>query len=250
MVSELQSTQILTIEDILSRYYFLEWVKDVAYELDIPTSQNKDDLIDAILAKYQARRIDAESIYEHLIETLPKYRLKQIAEDNGLSVKGTRDELIDRILESLNFEPIVKKIRAPCSTCSDDTIQEMHFSNNWKATHRVCGICGHETKLITNQTPTTSEKVSNYKPLQATQGQEELQAGMIRIAVDTGTMVGASIAVLLSVIVSTEHQYGTLFAVGLGLLSSISCLIILLLTRSLWSERFFTFLLRREKKRS
>lgn len=248
-MSELQSTQILTIEDILSRYYFLEWVKDVAYELDIPTSQNKDDLIDAILARYQARRIDAESIYEHLIETLPKYRLKQIAEDNGLSVKGTRDELVDRILDSLNFEPIVKRVSAHCSICSNDTIQEMHFSNNWKATRSVCDVCGHETKLIVSKTPTASKNVSYSTSPQGPQDQEELQAGMIRIAVDTGTIVSVSIAVLFSVFASTDGTYGVLSSISLGLLSALACSVALLFTRSLWSERFFVFLLRREKRR-
>lgn len=143
--------QILTIEEILNRYYYKEWVVEELREIGEKTTGTKGDLILRYLNSDVIHNKDVRDTAQNLLSSLRKQDLKQILRDHRLESAGNRNDLLERVFTSFSFEPYIKKVRGHCNTCGKETEQELHFDNSWKASYRRCSICDNDDPVKHNK---------------------------------------------------------------------------------------------------
>ncbi len=139
---------VLTIEEILGRYFYLDWLQSDCRKMGLRVSGSKNELIERLLNEYERRKESANKIGTDMIHSLRVEDLKMIADDYGLKKGGSREVLINRILNNVRFEPRIKEVDRHCETCMNTTAQEMHFSDDWEASKVICSVCRHETDLV------------------------------------------------------------------------------------------------------
>ncbi len=138
------SKQILTIEEILNRYYYKEWVIEELREIGEKTTGSKSELIERYLNSDTVHSKDVRETAISLLSSLRNQELKQILRNHKLESGGNRNDLLERVFASFSFEPYIRKVRVHCDTCGKETEQELHFDNSWKALYRKCSVCNVE----------------------------------------------------------------------------------------------------------
>ena len=97
---------ILTIEEILSRYFYKEWVKDELNEIQEKRTGTKSELIERFLSSNIVHKKSVKQLAESLLSSIRKQDLKQILRDYELATTGKKDDLLARISANFIFEPI------------------------------------------------------------------------------------------------------------------------------------------------
>lgn len=158
---------VLTIEEILNKYYYKEWVVEELREIGEITTGYKGELIQRYLNSKIVRAKDVMDIASNIISKLRKSDLKQILKDHGLKNGSDRTELIAKVLDSFSFEPYVSQVDRYCDICRTDTQQELHFNDTWEPTYFRCSICNgvlpieHEGKLDLNKATKDVDSLSD-----------------------------------------------------------------------------------------
>ena len=135
---------ILTIEEILNRYYYKEWVIEELREIGEKTTGTKSDLIQRYLNSDSIHSKDVREIAQSLLSSLRNQELKQILRDHNLESGRNRNDLLERVFTSFSFEPYIRRTSGYCNTCGKETDQELHFDNSWKASYRKCTVCNND----------------------------------------------------------------------------------------------------------
>lgn len=142
---------ILTIEEILSRYFYKEWVKDELKEIQEKRTGTKSELIERFLSSNIVHKKSVKQLAESLLSSIRKQDLKQILRDYELATTGKKDDLLARISANFIFEPYIRKVNSYCKTCNVKTDKEIHFDDSWNANYKKCLVCN------------TNEPVKHYR---------------------------------------------------------------------------------------
>jgi hypothetical protein len=148
------SNPILTIEEILNSYYYKEWVIEELRRIRERTSGNKNELIQRYLSSAYIRNRDAHALVKDLLSVLDKQDLKQILKDHNFNGSKSKNDMLNKIMNSFSFEPYISKVLRYCNVCLDKTNQELHLDNSWKPVYFKCTVCN--SKLLANQDNKTS----------------------------------------------------------------------------------------------
>ena len=135
---------ILTIEEILDRYYYKEWVIEELKEIGERKTGAKSDLIQRYLNSDTIHNKEVRETAQSLLSSLRNQELKQILRDHNLESGRNRNDLLEMVFTSFSFEPYIRRVRGYCNTCGKETDQELHFDNSWKATYRRCTVCNND----------------------------------------------------------------------------------------------------------
>lgn len=87
----LMNKPILTIYEILSRYYYKEWIQSDLKEIGESTTGDKQELIIRYLSSDRIRANGVERTAINLISSLRKQELKQILHDHNIKKRQTKD---------------------------------------------------------------------------------------------------------------------------------------------------------------
>lgn len=254
---------VLTLDRILDRYFYKEWVEEELENVGEPKSGDKDALIKRFLNSDRIRNRSVNEIAANLLGSLRVSDLKQIAEDLGMSTHGKHGQLLRRILDSVTFEPYVKRATRPCAICLKETRHELHFRSDWQADHFKCDVCGTKTSAhppkdgmqsvrpILNEvidiqfigpdqaSRSPSNKSENEAEGPTLSGSPPIVDGsrnldsVSRQAL-AWTVVSIGVAVFLTVFVSVTPAYGWLVGIIAGIVATILAGIILVPTRHHW----------------
>ena len=148
------SKPILTIEEILNSYYYKEWVIEELRRIGERASGNKNELIQRYLSSVNIQNRDALALVKDLLSVLGKQDLKQILKDHNLNGGKSKNDMLDKIMNSFSFEPYITEVLRYCNVCLDKTNQELHLDNSWKPVYFKCTVCN--SKLLANQDNKTS----------------------------------------------------------------------------------------------
>lgn len=133
---------MLTLDEILGRYFLKEWVQDELRDVGEASSGDKDELIERFLNSKRIRKRSVDDIAVDLLSSLRVTELKQIAGDLGTRHQGKHGQILKGILGSVAFEPFVRSTTRYCAVCLNETPHELHFGVDWEADHFKCEICG------------------------------------------------------------------------------------------------------------
>ncbi|MHB1493154.1 MAG: hypothetical protein ACYCSG_03015 [Thermoplasmataceae archaeon] len=151
--------QTLTIEELLGRYYYKEWIQDDLREIGESANGSKDELIKRYLNSNKIRDNSVKDIASGLVSSLRKHDLRQILRDHAIRNGNTKEELLRKVLESFSFEPYLTILDRNCDTCGIITEQELHFDNSWKADHFKCLTCNSNLPLSRNSDARTCNEI-------------------------------------------------------------------------------------------
>lgn len=154
------SKPILTIEDILAKYYYKEWIQDELREIGENSNGNKYDLILRYVNSKKIQHYEVGYVARNLLSSLRKQELRQILHEYNIRNGKTANEMLKTVLESFTFEPFVRGVKRYCKICKVDTEQEVHYNNSWKADDFICTICRNEEKTSQN---ISDNKIREYK---------------------------------------------------------------------------------------
>ena len=135
---------ILTIEEILNRYYYKDWVIDELRGIGEKTTGTKSDLVQRYLDSDAIHRKTVSETAKSLLSSLRKQDLKQMLRDHKLESAGNRNDLLERVFASFSFEPYVRRVNSYCNICEEKTDRELHFNNSWEASYRRCTVCNND----------------------------------------------------------------------------------------------------------
>lgn len=137
----------LTIDEILSHYYYKEWIQDELRNISETTSGSKGELVARFLGSPRIRAREVGDIAVELLKKLRKRELNQIAADLGFEIRGNRKILLKELTKSIDFEPYVDEITRPCDTCQKETDHEIRFGSDWNAREFICLVCDKRTAI-------------------------------------------------------------------------------------------------------
>ncbi len=143
--------QILTIEEILERYYYKEWIIDELGEIGEKTNGTKNELITRYFNSNINQSKGVNNLAQNLLSSLRNKDLKQILKDHNLESAGNKTDLLKKVFASFSFEPYIRKVKSYCNTCGKETDQEFHFGDDWKAIYKRCSICNNDYSIIHNK---------------------------------------------------------------------------------------------------
>lgn len=153
---------ILTIAEILNRYYYKEWIQNDLKQIGESTSGDKEELIARYLNSDRIRKNDVQATAMNLISSLRSQELKQILHDYNIKNGKQKTGLIDKISHSFDFEPYVLEIKRYCGTCHIKTDQTVHYSNDWKANYYNCSVCNNDEMVPkSDEIPERKNKFDN-----------------------------------------------------------------------------------------
>lgn len=153
------SIPTLTVNEILGRYYYKEWIKDELKDIGENTNGDKDDLICRFLQSNAIRSSTVNQVAQGLISSLRKTDLKQILRDHDLTIGKTKEELLNKVLNSFNFEPYVRFVNRYCNVCKSETEQELHFDDDWNANYFKCTVCSSDLPANKDGENTVSKEI-------------------------------------------------------------------------------------------
>ena len=224
---------VLTIEEILNRYYYKEWVIDELREIGEKTTGTKSDLVQRYLDSDAIHRKDVFETVQSLLSSLRKQDLKQILRDHKLECAGNRNDLLERVFASFSFEPYIRRVNGYCNICDEKTDQELHFDNSWKASYRRCTVCNNDDPVkhyrlefvehLGSNSPNDSPITSNFKSNEVPDGIKYLKTNYWQIVatfvgvlalfgLKYGLIAGLIFSVILSIsaaligFILTEHR--------------------------------------------
>ena len=261
---------VLTLDGILERYFYIQWVQDELRAVGEPTSGVKSQLIKRFLNSARIRDRPVDVIAVSLLTSLRVTDLRQIAADLGADTHGKHGQLLKRILSLVTFEPYVKRVTRPCTVCLRDTRHELHFGIDWQADNFRCEVCGttisvrsikneaQSAEPVPQQVFDTQFVESTVIPESASKdGKGGLSSQNHRLA-ESAEVVGASIksceedhdsvsnealawtvasvgvGVFLTVTMSVGLTYGWWIGVVIGVVATVLAGVILIPTRRRW----------------
>ena len=142
---------ILTIEEILDRYYYKEWVIEKLKEIGERTTGAKSYLIQRYLNSDTIHNKEVRETAQSLLSSLRNQELKQILRDHNLESGRKRNDLLEKVFTSFSFEPYIRIVSSYCNTCDEKIDQELHFDNSWKASYRRCTVCNNDDPVKHNK---------------------------------------------------------------------------------------------------
>lgn len=230
---------VLTLYEILDGYYYKEWIQEELREVGLPSSGDKEELIDRFLNSAAAQRSSVCELGKHLVEALRLQELRQLAEHVGIATQGRREQVLKGILDSVAFEPFIKRTKKHCEVCSRDRMHELHFGDDWKADDFICEVCRSEVpaKVSVAKNDSVHEPVIP-QVLHTTNVQvNETSHGASAFAIAL-TVASTFIAVVFSI----GPAYNWLLGIFLGFVITIAEGFLLIWTRSIWAPQLLKWI--------
>ncbi len=203
----------LTIEELLGRYYYKEWIQDDLREIGESENGSKDELIKRYLNSNKIRDNSVKDIAKGLISSLRKYDLIQILRDHAIRNGNTKEELVRKVLESFSFEAYTTILDRNCDTCGVITEQELHFDNSWKADHFKCLTCNSSVPVSKDSDDHTDKEIMDiYNTSDAIKFLKahywQVISVFIAITIGLGVKYGWSAGFSISIIITTIISFG------------------------------------------
>ena len=203
----------LTIEEILGRYYYKEWIQNDLREIGESANGSKDELIKRYLNSNKIRNNSVNDIANGLISSLRRHDLRQILRDHAIRNGTTKEELLGKVFESFSFEPYITTLDRNCDTCGIITEHELHFDDSWKSDHFKCLTCNSSVPVSKDSDDRTDKEIKTVyntsdtsKFLKAHYWQ--VISVFIAITIGLGVKYGWSAGFSIPIIITTIISFG------------------------------------------
>ena len=163
MVVKMNSKATITLENLLDKYYSKEEISNILYNLGEKVSGQKSDLIYRLLESNRVRTISVSESAKLLLNYLSNLEIKNVCSDLGLPHTKHKNENINIIIQNTYFEPFVKEDERFCATCAKNTINELHFDQNWQFDYFLCKVCLSKTTPIKQGKGSENETISTMR---------------------------------------------------------------------------------------